>query len=129
MESEDQAVEQLLDGLFKVDPALANPHMVKRVRNRLDSTVKPARDKVIWFQWLTPAAAACILGIAFFSFQTKAPSPPASLAAMDSSVLSVPVDLPQDPELTRIFALASNLQTTSDMARLQSVDELAFLFE
>lgn len=129
MAAEDQAFEQALDTLFTPDPALRNPLMATRVRERLDAMPAPERDNVIWFQWLTPIAAACVLGIALFSFQSKAPSPQLSLAAHEAPTLTVQMDPARDPEITRIFALAANLQGTSDMSRLQSVDSLAFLFE
>lgn len=124
---ENQAWEKQLDALFAKDPSLRNPDMVARIRQKISR--KPDQNKVIWFQWLTPVAAALILGIAFFSFQTRAPSPEAVPALQSQMALSTPAELSVDPELTRIFALAANLQGTSDMSRLQSVDDLAFLFE
>jgi hypothetical protein len=121
----DQEIEQRIDALFVPDPALGNPQMAAKVRARIQQ--KQDQEKVIWFQWLTPVAAALVLGIAFFSFQNKAPQTPMLQEAQ--LVISSPATLSDDSEITRIFALAANLQGASDMSRLQSVDDLAFLFE
>jgi hypothetical protein len=125
--TENEEIERKIDALFAQDPSLRNPRMTSQVRARIQKI--PDQSNVIWFQWLTPVAAAVVLGIAFFSFQTKAPLPEASFPAEQQLVLSAQPEPANDSELTRIFALASNLEGTSDMSRLQSVDDLAFLFE
>ncbi|NDV62682.1 hypothetical protein G0Q06_09490 [Puniceicoccales bacterium CK1056] len=123
--AQDTEFEQRIDSLFAQDPTLGDPQMVAKVRARIEP--KQDQEKIIWFQWLTPVAAALVLGIAFFSFQNKAPQAPMPQEAQ--VVISSPAALSDDPEITRIFALAANLQGASDMSRLQSVDDLAFLFE
>ena len=127
MAREEQSIEHKLDRLFQMDPALSSPEMAGKVRLRLEKNT--SRDKVIWFQWATPIAAALLLGVAFFSFQNRAAIERMPVPQEAAIVISSPAESPDDLELTRIFALASNLQGTSDMSRLQSVDDLAFLFE
>ena len=112
-------VDMALDELFQVDPGLARPGLAWKVRARLTGTSRRA----VWTRWMAPLAAAATLAVAFVSFQSTGPrvtpeTPAAGLAAAP--------DL--DSELTRILALASGLDATTDVAKLESVDNLVFLF-
>lgn len=124
---EDRTIDQTIDALFSRDVSRNDPQMAAKVRDRIGR--KPTPDKVVWYQWLTPLAAALVLGVAFFSFQNKAPYQDTPLPDRVNHVVAAPSAFSDDPEITRIFALASNLQGTSGMSRLQSMDDLAFLFE
>lgn len=121
-------LEERLDALFQPDPRLYDPDLAAKVRQRLESApiLRPARAP--WFQWAAPLAATLILGLAFYSFQQSAPAPAAFQPTADTAPAALPAPSAEDPELTRIFALAANLQSNTDMARLKSVDDLAYLF-
>lgn len=120
--------EEAIDELLKPDPSLKNPYMAARIRARLQES-PPDRRPARWFQWAAPIAAAALLTLTFISFQTHAPQVPGPRLAQPEPVEALPPATAPDSELTRIFALAANLQTKGDMTRLKSVDELAFLFE
>lgn len=121
-------LDATIDQLLKPDPTLHNPYMAARIRHRLQQAEAPIR-RIPWFQWASPLAAAAVLGFAFFAFQSKAPSPETSLASQQIPVATYEQGIEHDSELTQIFALASNLEATTDLSRLQSVENLAFLLE
>lgn len=122
-------LEERIDTLFQPDPRLYDPDLPAKIRLRLKAASGDRPARVPWFQWAAPLAATLILGLAFYSFQQSAPNSVAFVptAATGPAALSAPSA--EDPELTRIFALAANLQSTPDMARLKSVDDLAYLFD
>lgn len=122
------SLEETIDGLLRPDPRLSDPHMNLKVRRRLEQSASSSKSAQ-WFQWLTPLAAAAVLTFAFFAFQTKAPDMPASQATHSSSPQIVPETQDSDADLTQIFALAANLHAPADVSSLQSVDNLAYLFE
>ena len=121
-------LDATIDQLLKPDPTLHNPYMAARIRHRLKEAEAPVHRNP-WFQWASPLAAAAVLGFAFFAFQSKAPTPEISPALQQFSVATNGQGIQHDSELTQIFALASNLEATTDLSRLQSVDNWAFLLE
>ncbi|MFO7724041.1 MAG: hypothetical protein R6V45_00710 [Oceanipulchritudo sp.] len=118
--------ERRLNALFQPDPHLYDPDLPAKIRLRLKAA---PTVRVPWFQWAAPLAATLVLGLAFYSFQQSAPSPPALPGPSVHEPAALAADSSEDRELTRIFALASNLQSNTDMARLKSVDDLAYLFD
>ena len=119
-------LEERIDALFRPDPQLYDPDLSTKIRQRLKT---PSVVRFPWFQWAAPLAATLVLGFAFYSFQQSAPTRHASLPTAATAPASLSTEATEDPELTRIFALASNLQANTDMARLKSVDDLAYLFD
>ena len=124
MRGELQAIDAVIDRMLRPNPFLQDPHMVARVREKI-ATRAPLRRPAPWFQWLSPIAAAATLAFAFFSFQGRAPEPAAGLEIS----AAWPAQASPNTELTEIFALAANLHSRGDLSALQSVDDLAFLFE
>jgi hypothetical protein len=122
--------ETAIDELFQIDARLRDPNMAGKVRRRLKEVGQPVVNAPAhWFQWLSPLAATLVLGLTFFSFQQQAPEPRPAPQAPGFAHSQTTGNLPaEDPELTRIFALASNLMAPADMAELKSVDDLASLF-
>ncbi len=120
LESAPDGVDPVLDRQFRMDPSLGNPHMVWQVRSRLAAEERQSS----WMAWLTPLAAAATLALAFVSFQATGPRPVLETASPERA--SDNLDL--DGELTEILALASALDGTPDVASLESVDALDFLF-
>lgn len=122
---EDPA-DGVLDVLLMQDPELRNPRMAELVRQRLTGTESPARVVYLW-KWLAPVAAAAAIAMVISLFNTGAPDggiqPTLDPAGAE---MARPAN---DPELDRIFALASNLPAPTDISKLQSVDQLALLFE
>ena len=121
-------LEETMDDLLRPDPHLSDPHMNLKVRQRLELAA-PSSKPAPWFQWLRPLAAAAVLTFAFLAFQTQAPDTPASLATNSPSPPIIPETQGSDADLTQIFALAANLHAPADVSSLQSVDNLAYLFE
>ncbi|HKJ90767.1 MAG TPA: hypothetical protein VJ960_06505 [Oceanipulchritudo sp.] len=122
-------LEERLDALFQPDPRLYDPDLPAKIRQSLEAASSARSARVPWFQWAAPLAATLILGLAFYSFQQSAPTPAAFMPTAATDPAALPAPSAEDPELTRIFALAANLQSTPDMARLKSVDDLAYLFD
>lgn len=129
-ENASQNPETAINELFRIDARLRDPDMAGKVRRRLKETGQPVvKAPAHWFQWLSPLAATLVLGLTFFSFQQQAPEPRTAPQAPGFAQSQNTGNLPaEDPELTRIFALASNLMAPADMADLKSVDDLAVLF-
>ncbi|MEX0325446.1 MAG: hypothetical protein AB3N33_05095 [Puniceicoccaceae bacterium] len=122
-------VDSLLDELLQPDTRLRDPDMVRKVRLRMEATNREG-GKVAWFNWLAPLAAAATLTIAFVSFQTSAPEGPFPQGEQPPGLTMNVNSAPQlDSSVTQIFALAANLQGGPDMTKLESVEELAFLFD
>ncbi|MEX0332262.1 MAG: hypothetical protein AB3N64_12650 [Puniceicoccaceae bacterium] len=119
----------LLGEMLQCDTRLRDPDMVRKVRLRLKADDR-VKGKVAWFDWLAPLAAAATLTIAFVSFQTNAPE---GLFPQDEQPNGLTMNVNSAPQLdssvTQIFALATNLQGGTDMTKLESVEELAFLFD
>jgi hypothetical protein len=124
----DDDLDQAIDNLLRPDPSLNDPRMAAKVRQRLKQN-RQAPSTAPWFQWLAPLAAAAMLSLAFISFQMQAPDAPSPLAAHESPNPPFPTTAEPDSDLTQIFALAANLHGTADVSSLQSVDNLAYLFE
>lgn len=102
--------------------------MVEKVRLRIQSEVPESGASVVWFKWLVPLAAAATLTLTFISFQQSAPNggqleAPSALTVAEPGLSSV------DAELMDIFALAANLEGGPEVAKLESVEDLAFLFD
>lgn len=125
-ESPADDLDAVIDSLLRPNPALHSPRMLGRVRARLEAA-RPSPARIPWFEWLAPLAAAATLTLAFVSFQTRAPQLPHSLAG-PPPLATAPAGQP-DSDLTLIFALATNLNGSASLSSLQSVDDLAFLFE
>lgn len=108
----------LLDSL----PALPDPireiDLSSQIRRRIHARPE-ALPEPLWFRWIMPLAAAATLALAISSFSSSAPGP--ADKAPDVASLAG-----QDPELTRIFALAANLDPDIDLGRLDS-DAIALL--
>ena len=103
--------------------------MLARVRRQL---MEPEQERTVrrdWLPWLAPLAAAATLAFAFISFQSQVPRewPPQSdlQAGLDSQASASRLD----EQTAEIFALASNLQGGTDLSKLDSVEDLAFLFD
>ena len=121
-------LDEVLDSLLQPDPQLRVQNMADRVRIRLNG--RPAQPEAIsWFKWITPLAAAATLTLAFMSFQIRAPKDIPALAGELDTPSAFSVSPQPDSELTRIFALAANLHGSANVSDLQSVDNLALLFE
>lgn len=118
-------VESALDPLFAIDPSLRLPNLARQVRERLNRgpEASPQPQPRNWFSWVTPLAAACVLGLSLFSFQQQAPAPQSAEIA-DSHAPR----MAEDAELTQIFALAANLQASADVSGISSVEDIAHLF-
>ena len=121
-------LDPVLDDLLRPDPRLRNPAMVQKVRQRLGADPADRQRDPFWFKWATPFAAAATLTFAFISFQNQAPRVP--LPENPEGIVRATADpVDNDPGLTQIFALASNLHGSTDMTKLESVEDLAFLFD
>jgi len=121
--------DAILDELFLPDPTRRDADMVARVRQRLVEPVEVPSTSLIWFRWLTPLAAAATLTFAFIGFHSRAPQ---AVHQESIATSTIPVEAPaaeEDTQLTQIFALATNLHGTVDMTKLESVENLAFLFD
>jgi len=127
---ESDPADQILDQMLEMDPSLRNPHMVDLVRQRMGLEQEtPRNPSLAWFSWLAPLAAAATLTLAFVSFQTRAPQATPYLSARDIEPTQVDTSFNDDFEATRIFALAANLHSSANMSQLQSVEDLASLFD
>ena len=128
--TESEPVDQLLDQLLKMDASMRNPQMVHLVRHRLDETRQAGSNRSLaWFSWMAPLAAAATLTLAFVSFQSRAPREAPVMAVQTDPGILVENIVDEDSEITRIFALAANLHSSADMSQLQSVEDLASLFD
>jgi hypothetical protein len=121
-------LEAAIDELLQPDPSLKDPHMAAKVRQRMARS-HSSRNSSQWFRWLTPLAAAATLTLAFISFQMQAPGPMAPVALNSGPGPVAAPSVEPDTDLTEIFALAANLHGPADVSSLQSVDNLAYLFE
>ncbi len=117
-------VDGILDKLLEPDYSLRDPYMLQKVRQRLEESNRK-ENRFAWATWLPPLAAAATLTLAFISFQKQAPS----LPKIETPTLAAVETMDRDLELTRIMALAANLQSSADVAKLDSAEDLAFLFE
>ena len=122
-------VDDLLDELFQCDTRLRDPEMVRKVRRQIDASDRHENGTVVWFRWLAPLAAAATLTLAFVSFQTQAPEAPLSEGSAPGFTIIETPPSQLDSDVTRIFALAVNLQSDTDMTKLEAVETLAFLFD
>jgi hypothetical protein len=125
----EDGLDPLIDGLLASDPQLSDPDMAKKLRLRIAATEANEPITPVWFAWLAPLAAAATLAFAFFSFQDTAPRPAQQGSGIVAPGYGPGFALDQDPELTRIMALASNLTANADMSKLESFENLAFLFD
>lgn len=131
LHADAEAADPYIDALLKMDASLRVPEMAARVRQRLaaEEGAQEARP-ANWFNWLAPLAAAATLALAFMSFQTQTPRNETVRTGEDALASGVSVEaISDDSEVTRIFALAANLHASANMSDLQSVEELAFLFD
>ena len=125
-EDAEQRFEETLDGLMRPLPHLYDPSMAEQVRENVRAP-SPARPVPFWFRWGPPVAAAATLLVAFIGFRMDAPSTASPPPPVENRLAaSVPVE---DENLTRIFALASNLQSEVDVSKVRSDEALAFLME
>ena len=128
--SEVEPADQLVDQLLEMDASMRNPQMVHLVRRRLAQAETSTNTRSLaWFSWLAPLAAAATLALAFVSFQTQAPRQASTMVVQTDPGILVEESPDEDSELTRIFALAANLHSSANMAHLQSVEDLASLFD
>lgn len=118
------SIDGILDELLEPDYSLRDPSMLQKVRQRLQESSQSG-NRLAWTRWLPPLAAAATLTLAFISFQKQAPS----LPEMESPTLATVETMDRDIELTRIMILAASLQSSTDVAKLDSAEDLAFLFE
>lgn len=121
---DSSSVDGILDELLEPDYSLRDPSMLQKVRQRLQESGQQD-NRFAWTKWLPPLAAAATLTLAFISFQKQAPS----LPELDSPSLATVETMNGDLELTRIMILAASLQSSTDVAKLDSAEDLAFLFE
>ena len=106
-------VDILLDELPKLPGPISEPiDLTSAVRRKLSPQTDPLPEP-IWFRWIMPLAAAATLAFILISFRGEAPAPDA-LPSIELAALPAQ----QDPELTRIFALAANLDPRIDLDNL-----------
>lgn len=117
-------VDGIIDELLQPDYSLRDPSMLQKVRRRIEDASNKD-NRLAWTKWLPPLAAAATLTLAFISFQKQVPSAP----ELDMPSLATVESVDSDPELTRIMILAASLQSSTDVAKLDSAEDLAFLFE
>ena len=128
--TEAEPADQLLDQLLEMDASLHNPQMAQLVRRRLAKNPQSDNTRSLaWFSWLAPLAAAATLTLAFVSFQSRAPTATPPMAVQTDPGILVEEVIEEDSELTLVFALAANLHSSADMSQLQSVEDLASLFD
>jgi hypothetical protein len=96
------------------------------VRSRLTDSTREG-NRLAWFNWLPPLAAAATLTLAFISFQANTPAPSTSNPPIPT--LAHAESLESDLELTRIMVLAATLKGSADVTKLDSPEDLAFLFD
>ena len=121
-------IDEKMDELFQPDPALSDPQMIWKVRARLAERETDSDPVRLWFRWLAPLTAAATIALAFVSFQSQGPvAVPQQDNADSLALVDASVDL--DEDMTRILALAANLDGTSNVSKLESVENLSFLFE
>lgn len=128
LEQPTDELEKSINALFRPDPNLRDPQMAAKVRQRMERAYPPPSGGR-WFRWLTPLAAAATLTLAFVSFQMQAPDHVPSMASDARPEPLIAPSVESDTDLTEIFALAANLHGPADVSSLQSVDNLAYLFE
>ncbi len=121
-------LDEKIDELFQQDASLTDPQMIWKIRGQLTETQIDSAPVQPWFKWLAPLAAAATLTLAFISFQSQGPQviPDQGLGNL-VTLGDTPVDL--DEDMTRILALAANLNGIGDVSKLESVENLSFLFE
>ena len=124
-DSADAWIEELL----QPDLSLRDPRMLAKVRQRLADQQPEIAASRIWFPWLAPLAAAATLAFAFFSFQSQVPQQWQRDSGIQNSLANQSSSSLPDEQTTAIFALASNLQGGADLSKLDSVEDLAFLFD
>lgn len=123
------SLDKSIDQLLQQDPDLNDPRMVWKVRAELANEPMADNSSPVWYRWLSPLAAAATLTLAFVSFQSSGPRPADTDVSLPLQA-SVESSLPDlDSEMTQIIALASNLEGMSDLSKLESVENLAFLFD
>ena len=121
---DSSSVDGILDDLLEPDYSLRDPSMLQKVRRKLQESSQE-ENRFAWTKWLPPMAAAATLTLAFISFQKQAPS----LPNMETPNLAAVETMDRDVELTRIMILAASLQNSTNVAKLDSAEDLAFLFE
>ena len=125
------SIDDHIDQLLRPDPSLSDPQMAWKVRGRLATDLQQESSARAWLRWLVPLAAAAALALAFVSFQNSGPRAIQNSAPEADHLVAGPsmqeVDL--DADLTQIIALASNLRDAGEVSKLESVENLAFLFE
>lgn len=123
------SLDESIDQLLQQNPDLNDPHMVWKVRAELQNETMTGNASPVWYRWLSPLAAAATLTLAFVSFQSSGPKPADADVSLplQASVESPLSDL--DSEMMQIIALAANLEGMSDLSKLESVENLAFLFD
>jgi hypothetical protein len=100
--------------------------MAEQVRGKIRDASQPT-PVPFWFRWVPPVAAAATLLVAFIGFRMEAPSPADHTVTVENRMTDGnPVE---DENLTRIFALASNLQSDVDVSKVRSDEAFAFLME
>lgn len=129
LQDSSSELDSALDDLLQPDYRMRDPSMLQKVRRRISADDSVEAGHFAWFKWLPPLAAAAILTLAFMSFQVRGPHPAASELGTAPMTLAAVESTQGDLELTRIIALASQLQGDSNMTVLDSVEDLAFLFD
>jgi hypothetical protein len=121
-------LDEKIDELFQQNSSLSDPQMIWKVRGQLTETETDSAPVRPWFKWLAPLAAAATLTLAFISFQSQGPQViPGQGMENVVAIGDTPLDL--DEDMTRILALAANLNGTGDVSKLELVENLFFLFE
>jgi hypothetical protein len=122
-------LEHLLDECFHPDTQLRDPDMIRKIRARLRGSERERTGTDTWLRWVAPLAAAATLTLAFVSFQSRSGEAPSTARALPASTAAEAPSVQLDSDVTQIFALAVNLHVDSDMTKLESVENLAFLFD
>ena len=120
-------LDREIDTLFRQDVSLFDDHMVWKIRSRLADNQRQSSVASTLSKWLAPVAAAATIALAVISFQSQGPKPVENQQTLASVDNIAAVDLNED--LMQILALASNLESKSDVTKLESMENLSFLFE
>ena len=121
-------LDEKIDELFQQNSSLSDPQMIWKVRGQLTEIETDSAPVSPWFKWLAPLAVAATLTLAFISFQSQGPQVIPD-QGMENVVTLGDTPLGLDEDMTRILALAANLDGTGDVSKLESMENLFFLFE
>ena len=124
---DDSLLERKIDTLFRQDTLLFDERLIWKIRSRLNEGNRQRSASVAVAKWLAPLAAAATLALAVISFQSRGTQPITDQTSGHPAESLAVVEI--DEDMMQIMALAANLESASDITRLESVDHLSFLFE